>query len=84
MWRGSGNNRYPKGEVGILREVAIASPANNPTPRLFLFMDYGEVGYLGCLLIADATFCEQLGKLLMNYYGRSIKDIGDIDLSHLL
>jgi hypothetical protein len=81
MWRGSGKNRYPKGEVGVLREVTVAGAS---PPRLFLSMDYGEVGYLGCLLIHDTTFCAQVGKLLTNYYGRSIKEVGDLDLSHLL
>ena len=42
------------------------------------------VGYIGALLFDEGLFCQQMGKILETYIGRTIKEIGDLDLSHLL
>ena len=46
-------------------------------------MEYEDSAYLGCLLLSDGAFCEQLFKLLQQNVGRSIEDIGSLDLSYL-
>jgi hypothetical protein len=37
----------------------------------------------GILLLSDAAFCEQAFKLLQENIGRSIEDIGRLDLRYL-
>ena len=69
------------GDVGFLTNVLWH--ANVPT-RLFLRMNVGEEPYLGSLLFPDRTFCFQLYGILRQYIGRSIKEIGDLDISFTL
>ena len=38
--------------------------------------------YTGALLFDDAVFCEQIFDLLETCIGRSIKEIGGLDVSH--
>jgi len=47
-WMSGGDNKHPRGEVGILRRVEISKvlPAN----RCFLYIDYEDSSYIGCLL----------------------------------
>jgi hypothetical protein len=40
--------------------------------------------YLGVLLIEDYALRQQIFELLVQYCGRTIIEIGDIDLSHTL
>jgi hypothetical protein len=84
MWTGTGENKHPHGEVGILKEVHISSPASvAPLNRVYLFMEYRDSSYVGALLFTDAATCKEIGKILEDQCGHSIKEIGDIDLSHL-
>jgi hypothetical protein len=46
-------------------------------------MKHEDSMYLGCLLLSDAAFCEQVFKLLQENIGRSIEYIGSLDLSYL-
>jgi hypothetical protein len=69
------------GEVGILIDADWY--AETPT-RLFLRMKLDEEKYLGALLFSDETFCKQLHRILQRHIGRSIEEIGDLDLSHTL
>ena len=39
---------------------------------------------MGCLWVQDAIFSRQLHQLLQNHIGLSIKEVGDLDLSHTL
>jgi hypothetical protein len=79
---GGAGNFHPKGEVGILTEVRPSKI--EPADRLFLYMDHENGTYLGCLLVENAVFCSQVVTLLQNCCGRSIQDIGDLDLSYML
>jgi len=40
--------------------------------------------FIGTLIFDDMTFCRHISHLLRDPMGRSIKDIGDGDMSHLL
>jgi hypothetical protein len=90
MWTGKGEHKYPTGEIGVLKEVhvSIADPnkpeSTRPYNRVYLFMEYRESGYLGCLLFEDATACRQLGNILSHQCGKGLAEIGAIDLTHLL
>src|SRR5262245_27706760 len=81
-WMGGGNDKRPRGEVGILRRVekSNALPAN----RCFLYIDYEDSSYIGCLLIDDNAFCRQIVELLLANRNKTIADIGSLDLSSTL
>jgi hypothetical protein len=68
------------GEVGILIDSIWHSEL--PT-RLFLRMNLGEEPYLGALIFGGSGFCWQVHGILQQNLGRPIKEIGDLDLSHL-
>lgn len=82
MWIDGGENKHPRGELGTLRDIQMSAVL--PQNRCFLTMEYDGATYMGCLLCDDATFCAQLVELLQTHYGRSIQDIGDLDVSHTL
>ena len=69
------------GEIGTLIRTAFFPE----TPkRLFLLMELENEHYTGCLAFSEVGFCQQLVEILQTSAGRSIKDIGDLDLSHTL
>src|SRR5262249_53930954 len=90
MWTGKGEHKYPIGEVGALKEVhvAITDPrqpdSTRPYNRIYLFIEYRDGGYVGCLLFDDAAACRQIGKILSEQCDKNIAEIGRIDLSPLL
>ena len=45
-------------------------------------MDYDGCRYMGMLIFDDQIFCAEMFALLKANIGRSIKEIGDLDLSH--
>ena len=81
-WVGGTDNQRPKGEVGVLKEARVSK--NEPADRIFLYIEYEKASYIGCLLIDHLSFCPQIGKLLQDCCGRSLRKIGDLDLSHTL
>ena len=76
-----------RGEYGVLTEVAaVCNPAgqHHRPSEVFLFMEHEGVGYVSSLLFDDAVFCSAVGKLLRPYCGRTIEEIGSVDLGHLM
>ena len=69
-----------RGEIGELKYVLGQSSKNT----CFLLIARDDEHYLGALLFDDRLFCQQICKLLQGFTGRTIKKIGDFDLSHLL
>jgi hypothetical protein len=67
------------GEIGTLTSTAFFPEI--PT-RLFLIIEFENQPYLGCLVFTEAVFCQQLNAFLQDHLGRSIVEIGDMDLSH--
>jgi len=53
------------------------------TNRLFLLIRHEGFRYMGGMAFDDPAFCYDLYRLLKSA-GRSIKEIGDLDLSHTL
>jgi hypothetical protein len=47
-------------------------------------MEYEGALYMGCLLIGDQTFCNQISDFMRKHRGLSIEAIGGLDISHLL
>jgi hypothetical protein len=68
------------GEVGVLSYV---HSNDGLASRCYLVMDHEGETYVGTLLFDDHAFCEQMINLLRLCVNRSIKDIGDLDLSHM-
>jgi hypothetical protein len=81
-WTGGLDNTRPKGEIGILRSVQQSNVL--PADRCFFYIEYEESLYIGCLLIDDYAFWDQIVKLLQGHYNRPIAVIGSLDLSHTL
>jgi hypothetical protein len=82
MWIGGLENKFPTGEIGILKSATLSKvlPAN----KCYLYIDYEGSSYIGCLLFDDSSFCSQVVKLLLENRNRPIAEIGDIDLSTTL
>jgi hypothetical protein len=81
-WVDGLENKFPRGEVGILRWVGLTGI--EPTDRCYLCIEHEGSTYLGCLLFDDHPFCRYLAKLLEAYSNRPIAEIGSLDLSHTL
>jgi len=69
-----------RGEIGRLKYVLCGASENT----CFLITMYNGGAYIGSLLFDDRAFCEQIGRILETFTGRTLKEIGDQDLSHLL
>jgi len=52
--------------------------------KIFVFVQYDDFRYMGLMQFDDPEFCYEIFVLLKAQLGRSIKDIGDLDLSHTL
>ena len=81
-WIGGGNDKRPRGEVGILRRVEKSNvlPAN----RCFLYIDYEDASYIGCLLCSDQGFCNSIVRVLEANLNKTMAAIGSLDISRLL
>ena len=71
----------PIGEVGILEDVLVSQLNDN---KIFMFMHCDGFRYMGLMAFDDITFCSQIGSLLKANIGRSIEEIGDLNVSHLV
>jgi hypothetical protein len=71
----------PIGEVGSLEDVMMSDLIDN---KVFMFMQYQGLRYMGFMGFDDPIFCSQICTLLKANIGRSLKEIGDLDLSFSL
>jgi hypothetical protein len=83
LWSSTGQDRkdWPRGEVGTLREAWLHDGLDT---CLFLFIDYNGLRYFGSMYFDDVAFCYEVDALLKSNLDRSIKEIGDLDVTHLL
>lgn len=70
-----------RAEMGILEEVRKNDAIEN---KLYLTIRHQGSVYLGVLQFDDIVFCGQVLQLLEAQIGRSVREIGDMDVSHLL
>jgi hypothetical protein len=75
------NKKQLRGEVGILKYVHAS---NRISKKCYLVIEHGSIKYIGCLIFNDASFCYAVSMLLRAHVGLTIKEIGDLDLSHML
>ena len=79
LYCGGFDSTHPRGEVGILKNVFVSSV--QPSTRCYLIMEHAGGQYMGDLSIRDAAFCMQIYQMLLRHCGKTVQEIGDIDLS---
>ena len=72
------------GEIGYLEGILRNEDREALNKLLFLTINHDGSKYIGAMSFDDSAFCGQLHQLLKSKIGLSIKEIGDLDLSHLL
>ena len=72
-------NQKPDGEIGILQDVSMHRLFDN---KIFMLVDQNDRRYMGILSLDNPALCSELFKLLKLQIGRSIKEIGDMDLAY--
>ena len=68
-----------KGEIGLLTKVSYGG-----SKSCFLGIEYDNHRYVGALLFDDNQFSWTICSFLEDHIGRSIKEIGGMDLSEVL
>ena len=81
-WKAANQDRdeKPIGEVGTLQDVVRSHIIDN---KIFLFIESDGFRYMGFITLDDPGFYNKIYRLLKHYVGRPIKEIGDIELSHI-
>lgn len=73
-----GTHELRHGEIGILTKVT----GNDFVPNMcFLYMEHEGDSYCGALILNDPAFCSTIIRFLQAHIGKSIREIGDLDLS---
>ena len=70
-----------KGEVGILTNAHCNPLSSN---MCFLVINHEGESYVGSLMFDNHPFCKLVEQLLISHLNRPIKEIGDVDVSHLV
>ena len=70
-----------RGEVGILRKVTPKDPSDD---KCYLVIEHEAAHYVSSLIFDDVMFCRLMFSVFKDNIGRSIKEIGDVDLSYTL
>ena len=65
-WTGEGEDKSPKGEVGVLRWVSESNI--QPVNKCFLFIDHEGSSYGGVLTVDYHAFCAKIVRLLQAHY----------------
>lgn len=74
-------NDRPNGEIGTLESAMMHDLFDR---KIFMFIRHDGNRFMGSMHFDDAQFCGQVFIILQFNIGRSIKEIGDLDLTHLL
>ena len=78
LYCGGFDNTYPRGEVGILKNVFPSSI--NPFTQFFLVMEHAGADYMGTLFVSEEAFCLEMYAVLLRHLGKTLQEIGDVDL----
>ena len=82
QWQWVGHERsVVQGELGMLEDVSMHDLIEN---KIFIAMAHMSERYIAVLGFDDGMFAKQLYSLLVRQIGHSIREIGDLDLSHLI
>ncbi|HEY6366040.1 MAG TPA: hypothetical protein VI585_14760 [Candidatus Binatia bacterium] len=77
LWRHGYDDTHPRGEVGILKNVIPSTR----TGGCFLVIEHCGAEYIGALLVNDPAFSREIFRLLVRCSGKTIREIGEIDLT---
>ena len=82
-WLWGGGRRYvlARGEVGVLKDAMLSSI--EPYEKCFLIMEHEGRQYIGTLMLGDFSFCWEIYTHLIKNRGKTIREIGEIDLSYM-
>src|SRR5262245_48913882 len=80
-WIAGLDNKHTKGEIGILRRV---QKSNVQAAECFLYIDFDDSTYVGCLLCADHALSTQIVRILEAHLNKPMRQIGSLDISRLL
>jgi hypothetical protein len=82
-WRTVGSNAHAGSslELGILQDASMSDLIAN---KIFIAIEHLSERYIAVLAFDDEIFAKQLYTLLLKNIGRNIREIGDLDISHLL
>jgi hypothetical protein len=72
---------WPIGEIGTLKRIWVDERMDK---CLFLFIEHNGLAYTGMMYFDDRTFCRDIYIILRSKIGWSLKDIGELDLTHTL
>ena len=72
---------WPKGEVGTLRQAWLHDGLDS---CIFLFIEHNGHQYIGSMYFDNPRFCYDIDAVLKSNLGRSIKEIGDLEMSDLM
>jgi len=73
----SGQGNPPDDETSSLEEVHRSTVVKN---ECFLIIECDETRYMGALQFDDEQCCEKICRLLSDHCGKSIRDIGELDV----
>ena len=76
-----GKENWPRGEIGTLEVVWMHELLDK---CVFLYVRQDVFGYTGSMYFDDPGSCMMIYNFLKSVVGRSISDIGDLDVAHLL
>jgi hypothetical protein len=77
VWtREFGQENYPAGEVGILVDVSPSVTHN----QCYLVIQYNDSRYVGLFQVDDQRFFHKLYHLFCQSCGRSVQELGELDL----
>ena len=82
LWRSGNDTTTPKGEIGTLKDVIPSTI--EPYDRCFLVMEHCGAEYIGALLLSDTAFCREIFGILIQNRGKTIREIGSINLGYTL
>ena len=54
-----------------------------PYEKCFFIMEHEGRQYIGTLMLGDSSFCREIHTLLIEHCGKTIREIGEIDLSYM-
>ena len=74
---GGGVKAIMNGELGVL--IYVHAPTDSR--KCYLVIEDENENYTGTLVFDNARLCRQVADLLQHYFGRSIKEIGDLEVS---
>jgi hypothetical protein len=76
-WAFGAENIHPIGEMGVLENIQRSTVDPNACN---LMMNHAGAKYVARLHFDHEGFCDQLCDLLPRHYGRSLREIGELDI----